>query len=81
MINDPFSKQIIFQMKGIEIYDLWLRTGHRDPLEWIEFMCEGEGPFGDCLENKNIDSWPGEVCENKENCDTTVTLSHKTQKQ
>ena len=67
-------------MKGIEIYDLWLRTGHRDPLEWIEFMCEGEGPFGDCLENKNIDSWPGEVCDKeKEKCDSTVTLtqSHK----
>ena len=29
-------------MSGIEIYDLWLRTGHGDPLDWIEFMCEGE---------------------------------------
>ena len=27
-------------MHGIEIYDLWLRTGHGDPLDWIEFMCE-----------------------------------------
>ena len=48
-------------MRGIEIYDLWLRTGHGDPLDWIEFMCEGEGPFGDCLENKNLDTWPGNM--------------------
>ena len=67
-------------MKGIEIYDLWLRTGHRDPLEWIEFMCEGDGPFGDCLENKVMqDVWPGEVCENKESCDKTVTITSKQQ--
>ena len=30
-------------MHGIEIYDLWLRTGHSDPLDWIEFMCEAGG--------------------------------------
>ena len=72
---------VILQMKGIEIYDLWLRTGHGDPLEWLEFMCEGDGPFGDCLENKLVDAWPGEVCEgSKEKCDSTVTLS-KNQKQ
>jgi len=69
-------------MKGIEIYDLWLRTGHGDPLEWIEFMCEGDGPFGDCLENKVLQEvWPGEVCENKDKdkCDKTVTIASQQQ--
>ena len=64
-------------MKGIEIYDLWLRTGHRDPLEWIEFMCEGEGPFGDCTEGKSLDTWPAETCEDKEKCESSVTLNQQ----
>ena len=54
------------KMKGFEIYDLWLRTGHRDPVEWLEFMCEGEGVFGDCLEEIGPDNWPAEVCLDKE---------------
>ena len=53
-------------MKGIEIYDLWLRTGHRDPAEWVEFMCEGEGVFADCLGEISADSWPAEVCLDKD---------------
>eukprot|EP00092_Neocalanus_flemingeri_P014149 GFUD01015263.1.p1 GENE.GFUD01015263.1~~GFUD01015263.1.p1 ORF type:complete len:258 (+),score=61.47 GFUD01015263.1:103-774(+) len=54
------------KMKGIEIYDLWLRTGHSDPAEWFEFLCEGEGVFGDCLVDIGPDSWPAEVCMEKE---------------
>ena len=53
-------------MKGLEIYDLWLRTGHSDPAEWVEFMCEGEGPFADCLGEISQDSWPAEVCLDKD---------------
>ena len=49
------------QMKGYEIYDLWLRTGHRGSHDWVEFMCEGEGVFADCLEEISVDSWPAEV--------------------
>ena len=50
------------KMKGIEIYDLWLRTGHSDTAEWVEFLCEGEGVFADCLSDISADSWPAEVC-------------------
>ena len=46
-------------MRGGELYDLWLRTGHSSPQEWEEFLCEGEGVFGDCLEEKR--GWPGEA--------------------
>ena len=63
-------------MSGIEIYDLWLRTGHSDPLDWLEFMCEGEGPFGDCTESRSLDTWPAEVCEDKEKCESSVTLNN-----
>merc|ERR1719228_980232 len=62
---ERMSKHCVFmadKMRGVEIYDLWLRTGHRDPLEWVEFMCEGEGVFGDCLEEFGPDNWPAEVC-------------------
>ena len=64
-------------MSGIEIYDLWLRTGHTDPLDWVEFMCEGEGPFGDCTEGKSLDTWPAETCEDKEKCESSVTLNQQ----
>ena len=64
-------------MSGIEIYDLWLRTGHTDPLDWVEFMCEGEGPFGDCTEGKSLDMWPAEACEDKEKCESSVTLNQQ----
>jgi hypothetical protein len=37
-------------MRGLELYDLWLRAGHRHPASWIEFLCEGEGVFGDCIQ-------------------------------
>lgn len=68
-------------MSGIEIYDLWLRTGHSDPLDWVQFMCEGEGPFGDCAEGKSLDTWPAKVCEDKEKCESSVTLNHQPNKQ
>ena len=68
-------------MSGIEIYDLLLRPGHSDPLDWVEFMCEGEGPFGDCAEGKSLDTWPTKVCEDKEKCESSVTLNHQPNKQ
>merc|ERR1712126_32182 len=47
------------RMSAAELYDLWLRTGYRHPREWVEFLCEGEGVFGDCLEDLPIHIWPG----------------------
>jgi len=49
-------------LKGLEVYDFWLRTGHRDPIEYAEFLCEGEGAFGDCNHHElhGLDLWPGE---------------------
>ena len=61
-------------MPGLEIYDLWLRTGHSDPMEWVEFMCEGEGVFGDCNDVRHPNQWPGEHCL-KEKCENSVTLN------
>jgi hypothetical protein len=42
-------RYLVERMKGLELYDLWLRAGHRHPASWVEFLCEGEGVFGDCL--------------------------------
>ena len=50
-------------MKGIEIYDLWLRTGHSTTQEWVEFMCEGEGIYGDCIREVGNEGWPAETCK------------------
>ena len=62
------------RMDAAELYDLWLRylqlvpavpvcalcrAGHRHPKEWMEFLCEGEGVFGDCLEDVPLHHWPG----------------------
>ena len=58
-------------MPGLEIYELWLRTGWADPEDWLEFLCEGEGVFGDCTSTSTSTStstgglaqsqlWPGE---------------------
>merc|ERR1712026_16405 len=49
------------KMPGLEIYDLWLRTGWGDPLDWVEFLCEGEGVFGDCNTGAQLQHWPGEL--------------------
>lgn len=47
------------RMPPEELYDLWLRAGHRDTKEWISFLCEGEGVFADCLEDHPLHVWPG----------------------
>ena len=46
------------KLKGLEMYDMWLRTGHADHHQWTEFLCEGEGVFSDCLEEWGWDKWP-----------------------
>jgi hypothetical protein len=43
-------RYLVERMRGLELYDLWLRAGHRHPASWIEFLCEGEGVFGDCIQ-------------------------------
>lgn len=51
----------VLQMPGLEIYELWLRTGWADPGDWLEFLCEGEGVFGDCTTSLSMSQhWPGE---------------------
>jgi len=54
-------RYMLDKMRGIELYDLWLRAGHRNPLAWIEFMCEGEGVFSDCTQEDDANDWPWEV--------------------
>jgi hypothetical protein len=44
------GRYLVERMRGLELYDLWLRAGHRHPASWIEFLCEGEGVFGDCIQ-------------------------------
>ena len=73
-----------FQMPGLEIYELWLRTGWADPADWVEFLCEGEGVFGDC-ETPNTGSlsghWPGEIEGDKQcsqdNCHHSLNLNNQ----
>ena len=60
-------------MPGLEIYELWLRTGWADPEDWLEFLCEGEGVFGDCNEEVSPHHWPGEVISSH----TSVTLGQE----
>jgi len=54
-------RYLLDKMKGMELYDLWLRTGHRDPESWIEFLCDGEGVFGDCIMEDDGSDWPWEI--------------------
>merc|ERR1719341_351725 len=56
-------RYLLDKMRGMELYELWLRAGHRNPVSWIEFMCEGEGVFGDCSEACAYKSqdWPWEA--------------------
>ncbi|XP_023330523.1 uncharacterized protein LOC111702939 isoform X2 [Eurytemora carolleeae] len=56
---------LLDKMKGLELYDLWLRAGHRHPASWIEFMCEGEGVFGDCIQDDDGTDWPWEMHRQK----------------
>ena len=47
------------KLKGIEIYDMWLRTSANSPEGFEQFLCFGEGIYGDCtkwLDNK--EKWP-----------------------
>ena len=58
--NAIFPRYLVERMKGLELYDLWLRAGHRHPASWLEFLCEGEGVFGDCIqETFHPAHWPG----------------------
>ena len=71
-----------FQMPGPEIYELWLRTGWADPGDWLEFLCEGEGVFGDCNTDRGTGglalSWPGETDTCGPACDSqSLTLNHQ----
>ena len=69
----PSCYSTVTQMPGLQIYDLWLRTGHGDPADWLEFLCEGEGVFGDCNEEVSPHHWPGEVISSH----TSVTLGQE----
>ena len=68
-------------MPGLEIYELWLRTGWGDPADWVEFLCEGEGVFGDCEANTGSLSvvWPGEEGEqcSEDHCQHSLTLNNQ----
>jgi hypothetical protein len=53
------GRYLVEKMPGLELYDLWLKAGHRHPAAWVEFLCEGEGVFADCFQESLPAHWPG----------------------
>ena len=46
----------VCESECVSVHDTTLR----DPAAWLEFLCEGEGVFGDCVMDDPPTQWPGE---------------------